>query len=94
MAAAAGPAAASGLDALQAGAIATGLPFTVVLLIVVVGILKGLRSERDGVSLEEVAASQLFEGEGEAEVMTQKPKPELRHEPAPPGDEPTGRSDA
>jgi choline/glycine/proline betaine transport protein len=59
---------AGGLDALQAGAIATGFPFTVVLLVVMIGIFKGLKSERDGVTLQDVAAMPLFEGEGEAEV--------------------------
>ena len=76
---------AGGLSALQAGAIATGLPFTAVLLIVMLGIFKGLRSERDGLTLKEVAAGPLFEGEGETEVLTQRPRP------APPTD---GGSDA
>ncbi len=64
---------AGGLAALQAGAIITGLPFTIVLVIMVVGILKGLRSERDGVSIHDVPAQPLVEGEGEAEVRTQQP---------------------
>ncbi len=66
---------AGGLAALQAGAIATGLPFTAVLLVVMVGVFKGLRSERDGVTLKEVAAAPLFEGEGETEALTQRPTP-------------------
>ncbi len=66
---------AGGLAALQAGAIATGLPFPAVLLVVMVGVFKGLRSERDGVTLKEVAAAPLFEGEGETEALTQRPTP-------------------
>jgi len=66
---------AGGLQALQAGAIATGLPFTAVLLIVMIGVMKGLRSERDGVTLDDVAAGPLFEGEGESEVRTKRPEP-------------------
>ena len=42
------------LNALQAGAVATGLPFTVVLLFVVAGLWKGLRAERKGVSLKDL----------------------------------------
>ncbi len=56
---------AGGLGALQAGAIATGLPFTVVLLICVVGIIKGLRSEQEGVRMEDVPAMPLIEGEAD-----------------------------
>jgi hypothetical protein len=37
------------------------------------GIFKGLRSERDGVTLEEVAAGPLFEGEDETEVRRHQP---------------------
>ncbi|QBI20953.1 BCCT family transporter [Egibacter rhizosphaerae] len=44
------------LDALQAGAVATGLPFTIVLLVVVVGLIKGLRTERSYYSLSQIAA--------------------------------------
>ncbi|TVR24824.1 MAG: BCCT family transporter [Nitriliruptor sp.] len=66
---------AGGLAALQAGAIATGLPFTAVLLVVMLGVFKGLRSERDGVTLKEVAAAPLFEGEGETEALTKRPTP-------------------
>jgi choline/glycine/proline betaine transport protein len=79
---------AGGLGALQAGAIATGLPFTVVLLIVILGVFKGLRSERDGVTLEDVAAGPLFEGEGEAEVRDTPPRPAPTKRPSDP-DEPT-----
>jgi len=42
---------AGGLDALQAGAVSTGLPFTIVLLIVMVGLYKALRAEDSGVPL-------------------------------------------
>ncbi|TVP69622.1 MAG: hypothetical protein EA340_06995 [Nitriliruptor sp.] len=66
---------AGGLAALQAGAIATGLPFTAVLLVVMLGVFKGLRSERDGVTLKEVAAAPPFEGEGETEALTKRPTP-------------------
>ncbi|WP_245617726.1 BCCT family transporter [Nitriliruptor alkaliphilus] len=54
--------AAGGLGALQAGAIATGLPFTVVLLVAMVGIMKGLRSEQPGMTLRDVVAAPLIEG--------------------------------
>ena len=74
-----------GLSALQAGAIATGLPFTVVLLVVVVGIFKGLHSERDGVTLDDVVAAPLFEGPGESEARSQRPSPQ----PGPGGDDST-----
>ena len=47
---------AAALNALQAGAVATGLPFTVVLLFVVAGIIKGLRSERDGIAMSDIPA--------------------------------------
>ncbi len=66
---------AGGLGALQAGAIATGLPFTVVLLVVMVGLFKGLRSERDGVTLQDIVTAPIFEGEGETEARTHQPKP-------------------
>lgn len=69
---------AGGLQALQAAAIGTGLPFTVVLLVVMLGIYKGLRSERDGVTLDDVAAGPLFEGEGEPEVHQRRPEPARR----------------
>jgi choline/glycine/proline betaine transport protein len=71
---------AGGLVALQAAAIATGLPFTIVLIIVMLGIFKGLRSERDGVTLEEVAAGPLFEGEDETEVREHQPTAARRPE--------------
>jgi choline/glycine/proline betaine transport protein len=45
---------AGGLEALQAGAVSTGLPFTVVLLVVMIGLYKGLRGERAGLRLEQV----------------------------------------
>jgi choline/glycine/proline betaine transport protein len=54
---------AGGLAALQAGAIATGLPFTAVLLVVVVGLLKGLRAELPGVAIDDVPGLALFESE-------------------------------
>ncbi len=66
---------AGGLGALQAGAIATGLPFTVVLLVVMLGLFKGLRSERDGVTLQDIVTAPIFEGEGETEALTHQPKP-------------------
>ncbi|MFP4636333.1 MAG: BCCT family transporter [Nitriliruptoraceae bacterium] len=68
---------AGGLAALRAGAIITGLPFTLVLLVVVVGVFKGLRSERDDLSLEEVVAAPLVEGADETEVRTHGPAPRL-----------------
>ena len=83
---------AGGLDALQAGAIATGLPFTVVLLIVMVGVFKGLRSERDGVTLDDVVAGPLFEGEGESEVRLQKPQPAPKRSGGSSPDEPAGQA--
>lgn len=82
---------AGGLGALQAGAIATGLPFTVVLLIVMLGVFKGLRSERDGVTLDDVVAGPLFEGEGESEVRNQKPQPAPKRGSGSP-DEPAGQA--
>ena len=78
---------AGGLRALQAAAIATGLPFTIVLLVVMLGIFKGLRSERDGITLEEVAAGPFFEGEGEAEVRRHQPTAGRRPEVEARGDE-------
>jgi choline/glycine/proline betaine transport protein len=69
---------AGGLRALQAAAIGTGLPFTIVLLVVMLGIFKGLRRERDGVTLDEIAAGPLFEGEGESEVQRHRPTPARR----------------
>ncbi len=83
---------AGGLGALQAGAIATGLPFTVVLLIVMVGVFKGLRSERDGVTLDDVVAGPLFEGEGESEVRLQKPQPAPKRSGGSSPDEPAGQA--
>jgi choline/glycine/proline betaine transport protein len=56
---------AGGLDALQAGAIITGLPFTAVLLVVVLGVWKGLRSELPGIELRDVPGMALFETEQE-----------------------------
>jgi choline/glycine/proline betaine transport protein len=50
---------AGGLAALQAGAVSTGLPFTVALVVVMIGLLKGLRSERAGVRLEDLPAQRL-----------------------------------
>ena len=44
------------LDGLQAGAVSTGLPFTVVLLFVVIGLIKGMRTERSHYSLAQIAA--------------------------------------
>ncbi len=82
---------AGGLGALQAGAIATGLPFTVVLLIVMAGVFKGLRSERDGVTLDDVVAGPLFEGQGETEVYTQTPQHAPKR-PASDPDEPAGQA--
>ena len=83
---------AGGLGALQAGAIATGLPFTVVLLIVMAGVFKGLRSERDGVTLDDVVAGPLFEGEGESEVRLQKPQPAPKRSGGSSPDEPAGQA--
>ena len=77
-----------GLSALQAGAIATGLPFTVVLIVVVLGIFKGLHSERDGVTLDDVVASPLFEGPGESEARSQRPTPQ----PGPGDDSTSGQA--
>ena len=48
------------LGALQAGAVATGLPFTIVLLVVVVGLLKGLRSERTGMRMQDIPSQPLL----------------------------------
>jgi choline/glycine/proline betaine transport protein len=45
---------AGGLVALQAGSVSTGLPFTIVLLIVAVGLLKALRAEGTGMPLREL----------------------------------------
>ena len=55
---------AGGLGALQAGAISTGLPFTLVLLVVMVGLWKGLHGERQGLRMAEVAGRKLT-GDGE-----------------------------
>lgn len=52
---------AGGLAALQAGAIATGLPFTAVLVIAAIGVFKGLRSEHPGMTIEDVPTMGLFE---------------------------------
>jgi choline/glycine/proline betaine transport protein len=51
---------AGGLNALQAGAVSTGLPFTAVLVVVVIGLIKGLRSERNDMPMHEVPAQALF----------------------------------
>ena len=51
---------AGGLTALQAGAVSTGLPFTAVLIVVVIGLVKGLRSEHSGVLMRDVPAQSLF----------------------------------
>jgi choline/glycine/proline betaine transport protein len=64
---------AGGLAALQAGAIATGLPFTLVLLVVVVGLLKGLRSELPGVAIGDVPAMSLFESEADIRARHAQP---------------------
>ena len=63
------------LGALQAGAVATGLPFTIVLLVVVVGLLKGLRSERTGMRMQDIPAQSLFsngDDDEEAETMQER----------------------
>jgi choline/glycine/proline betaine transport protein len=52
---------AGGLAALQAGAIATGLPFTAVLIVAAVGVFKGLRSEHEGMTIEDIPSMGLFE---------------------------------
>ncbi|MGM0818192.1 MAG: BCCT family transporter, partial [Actinomycetota bacterium] len=64
------------LNALQAGAVATGLPFTVVLLFVVAGLWKGLRAERKGVSIEDIP-EQPFVGDGEEAYPEGVEDPEL-----------------
>ena len=64
---------AGGLDALQAGAVSTGLPFTIVLLIVMVGLYKALRAEDSGVPLAVVHKEPLVPAANEPD-------------PAPPGD--------
>ncbi|MFO8076924.1 MAG: BCCT family transporter [Egibacteraceae bacterium] len=64
------------LSALQAGAVATGLPFTVVLLFVVAGLWKGLRAERKGVSIEDIP-EQPFVGDGEEAYPEGVEDPEL-----------------
>jgi choline/glycine/proline betaine transport protein len=51
---------AGGLNALQAGAVSTGLPFTAVLVVVVIGLIKGLRSERSDMPMHDVPAQSLF----------------------------------
>ena len=51
---------AGGLAALQAGAVSSGLPFTLVLLIVAIGLLKGLRAERAGVRLVDLPGQPLI----------------------------------
>jgi len=81
---------AGGLEALQAGAISTGLPFTIVLVIVMLGILKGLRSERDGVTLDDVAAGPLFEGEDEIEARVRRPEPAPKRDRG--GGDPAGQA--
>ena len=52
------------LEALQAGAVSTGLPFTLVLIVVMIGLLKGLRSEARGVRMKDVPDEPLV-GNGE-----------------------------
>ncbi len=81
---------AGGLQALQAGAISTGLPFTIVLVIVMAGILKGLRSERDGIPLDDVAAGPLFEGEDEIEARVRRPEPAPKRDRG--GGDPAGQA--
>jgi choline/glycine/proline betaine transport protein len=57
---------AGGLNGLQAGAVSTGLPFTVVLVVIVIGLLKGLRSEVSAMPMHEVPAQSLFGGDSTA----------------------------
>ena len=57
---------AGGLTALQAGAVSTGLPFTVVLIVVVIGLVKGLKSELSDTPMEDVPAQSMFD-KGSAE---------------------------
>jgi choline/glycine/proline betaine transport protein len=51
---------AGGLEALQSGAVSTGLPFTIVLLVVMFGLWKGLRGERAGVPFADIPATPLI----------------------------------
>ncbi|GAB3464034.1 hypothetical protein GCM10027570_51800 [Streptomonospora sediminis] len=51
---------AGGLSALRAGALTTGLPFTVVLLLVMLGLWKALRAESRGVSMSEVGENPIM----------------------------------
>jgi choline/glycine/proline betaine transport protein len=53
-----------GLVALQAGSVSTGLPFTLVLLVVMIGLFKGLRGERAGLRFEQIPDEPLV-GKGE-----------------------------
>jgi choline/glycine/proline betaine transport protein len=57
---------AGGLTALQAGAVSTGLPFTAVLIVVVIGLVKGLKSELSDTPMEDVPAQSMFD-KGSAE---------------------------
>jgi choline/glycine/proline betaine transport protein len=89
---------AGGLAALQAGAIATGLPFTAVLIIAAVGIFKGLRSEHPDMRIEDVPTMGLFESVDQvvarrAETVTGGPdqlRPRPGGDPSGPGDTPGG----
>ncbi|GAA3726536.1 choline/glycine/proline betaine transport protein [Spinactinospora alkalitolerans] len=56
---------AGGLTALQAGALTTGLPFTVVLLLVMVGLWKALRGESRGRGMRRIAREPLVGSGGE-----------------------------
>jgi choline/glycine/proline betaine transport protein len=42
------------LDALQAGSVSTGLPFAIVLIFVMIGLIKGLRGETRGIPMERI----------------------------------------
>ncbi len=64
------------LNALQAGAVATGLPFTVVLLFVVAGLWKGLRAERKGVTIKDIPGQPLITN-GDEEYGEGEEDPEL-----------------
>ncbi len=48
------------LSALQAGSVSTGLPFAIVLLFVMIGLIKGLRGEAKGVPMTRVPDQSLF----------------------------------
>jgi choline/glycine/proline betaine transport protein len=63
---------AGGLAALQAGAIATGLPFTAVLVVAAIGVFKGLRSEQPGMTIEDIPTMGLFESV--EQVLARRPE--------------------